>query len=1438
MPARDPPAAQQRPRDSSSSAAAPLPTGAALVVVGIGASAGGLEACRLFLEALPASPGMAFILIQHLDPTHDSMMVELLTSATQMPVVQAQDGMAVEIDHLYIIPPGLYLAIEHGRLSLSAPLARHGSRLPFDFLLHSLAVSLGANAACVVLSGSGADGTVGVQAIKAAGGLVIAQDPAEAGSAGMPESAIATGAVDFTLPASEIAGELARFGASRTTPLPPAVTADVIALLKSLTPHDFTLYKSGTMDRRIARRMTMAGLGAGDTALYMARLQADEDERLQLANDLLINVTSFFRDPKIFELLAATIIPELVSTGESSIRLWVAGCSTGEETYSLAMLLIERIESENARMRLQIFATDVDAQAVMLAREGFYPPSIEKDVSPVRLARFFIREDHGYRVSPALRGCVIFAVQDVLSDPPFSKLNMVSCRNLLIYLRPEAQEKIISIFNFALRGGGILLLGAAETVSGPDPRFEQISKPARIYRKIRHGGADHLPTGSPSAEFLRLSPRYVALKSKAADIGETCRRLVLEHYAPAALLINARLEILYTFGATDGFLSPATGLATHDMLAQLPPGLRGRMRDAVAQAAAGGMAQIDGGRVTRHGETQLFRVEIQRVPEDANKFLVCFISQPKQAPTAAAMPAPTGGARIAELEAELAATQRDLLQAVHSLESSAEEHNAIHEEALSVNEEYQSTNEELLTSKEELQSLNEELTALNSQLQETLERSRMTSTDLRNVLYSTDVPTLFLDEKLNIRFFTPSATLLFRIIPSDIGRKLADFRSLAIDAALLPDAAAVLKTAADAEREIQTENGSWYMRRIQPYRTYDGVVAGVVITFLDITDRKAAAATLEAARREAENANIAKSRFLAAASHDLRQPLQTMVLINGLLRKTATNAASQKLIARLDQTMQSITAMLNTMLDINQIEAGIVHANVVSIRVNDLLARVEEKFRDQAAAQHTILRFVPCGLSIATDPALLEQMLCNLLGNALKYTKAGRVLLGCRRHGAMLRIEVWDTGIGIAANQLENIFDEYHQIDNAARERSRGLGLGLSIVQRLGHLLNHPVSVRSIPGRGSGFCIEVPRAAEPPHTEEAPAARPIAVPPNARILIIEDDPYISQLLERFLSEEGFVVAVAHDGPSAALLVAEGTIVPDLILADYNLPGSDTGLRVAQQLRAHLQNPVPVIITTGDISSVTLRLIADGDCVQMNKPMKLATLMETIQQLLAAALARPSTPTAPGPTEAGEATIYIIDDDDAVRHEMGATFQAAGMSVASYPDGERFLAALPAVPGHACLIVDARLPGLSGLQLLEKLSTDGIVLPAIMVTGLGDIAMAVQAMKAGATDFLEKPASAAELLACVRRVLNQKYYQQTIEARRREAARQIASLTARQRQVMERVLAGHASKNIAADLGISQRTVENHRASIMLKTGAKSIPALARLAVAAALPPVT
>jgi two-component system CheB/CheR fusion protein len=1431
MSERDPLAAQQRPRDPPASAAAAMPPVLGLCIVGIGASAGGLEACRRLLAALPPTPGMAFILVQHLDPTHESMMAELLAGFTAMPVLQAEDGMRVDIDHVYVIPPGLYISCNHGRLSLTAPLARHGLRLPFDFLLHSLAAA-GARAACVILSGGGADGAIGAQAIKAAGGLVIAQDPAEAEHASMPSSAIATGAVDYVLPAAEIGSALQHFSATLTTPLAASGTAQIIALLKSLTPHDFTLYKSGTMERRIARRITLAGLSAHDTTAYMERLTADDEERRALVNDLLINVTSFFRDPKIFELLEETAIREPVTAADGTIRLWVAGCSSGEETYSLAILLLERIEAEKAGAKLQIFATDVDAEAVALARDGLYPQSIEKNVSAKRLAAFFVREEAGYRVSQALRGCVIFAVQDVLSDPPFSKLNMVSCRNLLIYLQPAAQSKLIDLFNFALRDGGFLLLGAAETVTGPDRRFEQISKPARLYRKIADGGNSRLPSSSPITDFLRLTPRAVPPVSRGADLAEICRKLVLERYAPAALLINARLECLYVLGGTDAFLRTPAGAPSHDLLAQLPSGIRAQVREAVSKASAGqDLVRIEGGRITRDGITRQFALEIRPVPGDASKFLVTFFNRPAAEPSmAAALPA--DGPRAIELEAELAATRAELEQAVRDLENATEEHNAVNEEALSVNEEFQSTNEELLTSKEELQSLNEELTALNSQLQETLERSRMTTADLRNVLNSTDVPTLFLDEALRIRFFTPSSTALFPLISSDIGRPLADFQSLAHDPALLSDATQVLATALPSTCEIHAANSTWYSRRIQPYRTYDGVTGGVVITFTDITGRKANAAALEAARQDSERANIAKSRFLAAASHDLRQPLQSMALINGMLGKTVTEPSARKLVARLDHTMQSITAMLDAMLDINQIEAGIVQPTVRHVRAADLLTILDDKFRDLANAQQTDLRVVPCSLSITTDPDLLEQMLTNLLGNALKYTKAGRVLLGCRRRGGMLRIEVWDTGIGIAPDQLKSIFDEYHQIDNSARERSRGLGLGLSIVRRLGDLLGAKIAVISTPGKGSGFSIEIPRSpAPPPPVANGFAIRPLLAPGGAKILVIEDDPDISQLLGSFLTEEGFSPVTAHDAAAAKTLVTSGAIIPDLILADFNLPGAETGLQAALALRAYLHRPVPTIVMTGDISTGTLRLIAEQKCVQMNKPMKLTVLMETILLQLAAVSA-PSQ-VAPEAPALGGARVYIFDDDPGILDEMRAAFEGAGLRTEIFGDAERFLAALPSVIHDSVLLVDAALPGMSGLDLLAKLAADSVALPAIMITGLGDVSMAVQAMKAGAADFLEKPVNAQELLACVRVVLAQSHGQQEVGARKRDAAVHIASLTARQREVLERVLAGQPSKNIAADLGISQRTVESHRAAIMEKTGAKSIPELARLAVVAA-----
>jgi two-component system CheB/CheR fusion protein len=433
-----------------------------ICVVGIGASAGGLEAAKKFLGALPADSGLAYILVQHMDPTHASMMAELLSDVSAIPVTQASDGMALAVDHLYIIPPGLYLSLNAGILHLSVPLARHGTRLPFDFLLQSLATAVGKRAVCVILSGSGADGTLGLQAIKSAGGAVMVQDPEQAQYDGMPRSAIASGQVDFVLPVEEIAEKLGHYRQGLAAPETEQSVARIVALLHERTQHDFTLYKPGTLQRRIARRMAIAGVAAGDTESYLAILQANQAECDVLAEDMLINVTGFFRDPKTFEMLAEQVVPGIVSeSADQPIRIWVAGCSTGEETYSLAMLFLEQFARVKSMAKLQIFASDVDELAVKTAREGLYPTAIDTSVSAARLAGFFTRDDQGYRISASVREHIVFAVQDVLADPPFSKLDFISCRNLLIYLRPEAQGKIISIFHFALRKNGFLLLGNA-----------------------------------------------------------------------------------------------------------------------------------------------------------------------------------------------------------------------------------------------------------------------------------------------------------------------------------------------------------------------------------------------------------------------------------------------------------------------------------------------------------------------------------------------------------------------------------------------------------------------------------------------------------------------------------------------------------------------------------------------------------------------------------------------------------------------------------------------------------------------------------------------------------------------------------------------------------------------------------------------------------------
>ena len=605
----------------------------------------------------------------------------------------------------------------------------------------------------------------------------------------------------------------------------------------------------------------------------------------------------------------------------------------------------------------------------------------------------------------------------------------------------------------------------------------------------------------------------------------------------------------------------------------------------------------------------------------------------------------------------------------------------------------------------------------------------------------------------------------------------------------------------------------------------------------DVTDRKHVGAALETAKKQADRANLGKSRFLAAASHDLRQPLQTIFLMQGILATTVADPAALKLVTRLGESLEVMSSLLNKLLDINQLEAGIVTAEPSDFAIGVLLERLGRDFAYQAESKGLSCRVVSSRQIVHSDPTLLEQMIRNLLSNALKYTEHGKILLGCRRHGDRLRIEVWDTGLGIPQGQLKAIFDEFHQLDNPARERARGLGLGLSIVQRLGDLLGHKVDVRSIPGKGSVFAIDVPCAGTPSQEQpQAAGQRPAAPVAESRsILIVEDDPAIGEMLQLVFHNEGYHTALAGDGPQALDQVARGIAQPDIVVADYNLPNRLTGLDLAAHLRESFDSKLPVLIVTGDISTDTLRAIAAAGCVQLNKPIRVDALIRLVRAQLEARQAKlqpapkrsPVRPT----TDPNTPTIFLIDDDDALREVMCEVAEEAGCPVEAFASCEAFLEVYRS-GRKGCLLVDARLPGLGGIALLQRLKAENHVLPSIVITGHGEISMAVEAMKAGAVDFIEKPVRREQFLASIERAMVLGRDSSALSAWHEDAAARISTLTPRERQIMERVIIGQPNKNIAADLKVSQRTVENHRAAVMKKTRSKSLSDLVRLSIAA------
>lgn len=853
--------------------AAPRPAGRAaspaFPIVGIGASAGGLEALEHFLGHVPAGSGMAFVVIQHLDPTHKGMMPELLQRATAMPVVQAGSRMKVKPDCVYVIPPNKDLSILHGTLHLLDPVAPRGLRLPIDFFMRSLADDRHDLSIGVILSGMGSDGTLGLRAIKEKAGLVLVQSPESAKFDGMPKAAIDAGLADVVAPAAELPGRIVDClrhvlpAGHSHAPVEPETSAQrsalekVVILLRARTGHDFSQYKKSTIYRRIERRM---GIHQFDRiADYVRYLRESPHEVDLLFKELLIGVTSFFRDPAAWLRLQEEALPALLKDcpNGKALRAWVAGCSTGEEAYSLAIAFREVLErmKPQARFTLQIFATDLDPDAVERARIGRYPANIAADVSPERLARYFVEEDGVYRVGSEIREMVVFAPQNVIMDPPFTKLDILTCRNLLIYLGPELQKKLLPLFHYSLNPGGILFLGSAETIGGFSGLFSPLEIKSRIYRRSE-GSARAVELEFPSRQFSHQSGQADETKALSASVNlqAVVDQLLLQRFSPAAVLVNGDGDILYVSGRTGKYLEPAAGKANWNLHAMARDGLNHEITLALAKALRE-MKSVtrQGIRVGGSDGTQSVDLTVEPINDPAalrGMAVVMFAEAagPPVGPVASGRRGAAHG-RLAELERALQQAREEMQTLREEMQTSQEELKSANEELQSTNEELQSTNEELTTSKEEMQSLNEELQTVNLELQAKVDDLSMANSDMKNLLNSTDIATVFLDGALHVRRFTTQATRLFKLIPGDTGRPLSDIVTDLDYAELQGDAREVVRSLVFSEKQIATRDGRWFTVKIMPYRTLDNVIDGVVITFTDITEAKQLEAKLRSTQQ-------------------------------------------------------------------------------------------------------------------------------------------------------------------------------------------------------------------------------------------------------------------------------------------------------------------------------------------------------------------------------------------------------------------------------------------------------------------------------------------------------------------------------------------------------------------------------------------------------------
>ena len=1299
-------------------------------VVGIGASAGGLVALTRFFENVSSDPGMAFVVVMHLSPKHQSHASEILQRSTSLKVMQAVESTPIERNCVYVVPPAKDLRMDDNHLHVSPQTRTSGRHSGIDLFFRTLAEAHSIRAFGIVLSGTGNDGAIGLRSLKEFGGVSMAQRPDEAEHDGMPLAAIAAGVVDFILPVAEMPARLvALWQNARRIRLPDLQPAsiegsssdragaadasetalnDVLGLLRTRTRHEFRRYKRGTVLRRIERRMQVNAIP--DLPTYRDFLHDHDAETAPLLQDMLISVTNFFRDPEAFEALEKEAVGRLIEQRgpNDALRVWVPGCATGEEAYSIAMLLREQCDVRGRHNEIQIFATDIDERAIAVARAGAYSTLIATDLAPLRLRRFFRRDGEQYQVTKLIRESVLFAAHNVLRDPPFSRLDLVCCRNLLIYLNHDAQATVLETFRFALRPDGFLFLGSSESSDALDNAFVPVDKKHRIYQANPSETQPYpVRTQAPPVLIRPLGVDGSPSERRTRSLAELHQQ-ALERHALPSVLIDSRHHILHLSPGVGRFLEHASGKPSHDLIGNAAPALRIELRAALFRrtltdddVTVRGI-EVRGAEGTRLVDLFVHPVrDAERTPGEMT--LVLFGERAIEAGDTLVGTSGADDVLVRRLEGELDSLKAHLQETVDRSNASTEDLKASNEELQAMNEELRSATEELETSKEELQSINEELTTVNDELKSKVEEKARINDDLQNLIASTDIAVVFVDAAMRIKRYTPRATDLFTLIPSDIGRPLSDIKHRFEGVDPIADAQETFRNLKPHEREVRGHNGRYYFARILPYRTVEDRIDGAVLTYVDITSRREAeaeayritqrlrqaaestrdfaiismddegtirawnlgaqrtfgytedeaigqpidlifseedrkagapAAEMEVARKngraederwhvrkdgsrffcsgvvslvqdaagfgfskiardmtgskilearrdaelmretatrvEAESANRLKDEFLAVMSHELKHPLN-LIHINAELLTRSPEASSSAMVRRAAETIRQTVAnqakIIDDLLDLSRARTGKMTLSLKPVRLDEIVLNIHDATSAEAGARRIVLAFDhdrASAVNVMGDRVRLEQIVWNLVSNALKFTQdGGAVTLTLRSEGRMARLDVKDSGRGIAPEFLAQVFGMFQQEKRAYSQGEGGMGIGLALVKELTEAQGGQVAVHSEGvGRGTTFTIRLPLA-----DETAPSGIDHDLVPNPlrglRVLLVDDSRDILEIVAELIELEGAHVTACDNGKAALLSLDEAEY--DLLISDVGMPDMD-GYQLIDEVR--------------------------------------------------------------------------------------------------------------------------------------------------------------------------------------------------------------------------------------------------------------------------------